>query len=109
MEEEEEGEVLEVEGALEEEVLLIAALSMIAEVEWEEGLERLVTADQSLRVGAAMGADTQQTATEWVQWDLVEGAVEAVQGTTVDTPTITTAMATAVGCLATVWEVMGVE
>ena len=107
--EEEEGEVLEVEGALEEEVLLIAALSMIAEVEWEEGLERLVMADQSLRVGAAMGADTQQTATEWVQWDLVEGAVEAVQGTTVDTPTITTAMATAVGCLATVWEVMGVE
>ena len=107
--EEEEGEVLEVEGALEEEVLLIAALSMIAEVEWEEGLERLVTADQSLRVGAAMGADTQQTATEWVQWDPVEGAVEAVQGTTVDTPTITTAMATAVGCLVTVWEVMGVE
>ena len=108
--EEEEEEVLEVEGALEEEeVLLIAALSMIAEVEWEVGLERLVTADQSLRVGAAMGADTQQTAMEWVQWDLVEGAVEAVQGTTVDTPTITTAMATAVGCLVTVWEVMGVE
>ena len=100
MEVEEEEVVLEVEAALE--VLLIVAHSAIVEVEWE--LERLATADQSPRVGgAAMGADIQQTAMEWVPWVLVGEEAEAVLATTVDTRTTTTAMATAVGCLATEW------
>ena len=100
MEVEEEEVVLEVEAALE--VLLIVAHSAIVEVEWE--LERLATADQSPRVGgAAMGADIQQTAMEWVPWVLVGEEAEAVLATTVDTRTTTTAMGTAVGCLATEW------